>query len=260
MFVSHTHSLPITTGSGQTTTHYSSSYLCISKLPDYQIWHAQISPRVTQTHITHSTRINYPGQSNTSPKLRWTGNSPIWGKITVPTGVSYTYDHPTHTQIWLRKSYEYKYSTLRTATTSVLFQRMIDRMFDHYILLWPLENSSPEYTRANTPNNTPDRTFIGVRELTQTVNVLDLNNVNNTQNSSKVSPQQNLPGTGQPSEVNDGESPERHTHVAFYFADGCHVVAVVVPVVRRRSVHLMMSRSGQPALLSPLYVVKRSSL
>jgi len=30
MFASHTHSLPITTGSGQTTTHYSSSYLCIS--------------------------------------------------------------------------------------------------------------------------------------------------------------------------------------------------------------------------------------
>ena len=88
---------------------------------------------------------------------------------------------------------------------------MIDSMFDHYILLWPLENSSPEYTRANTPNNTSDRTFIGVRELTQTVNVLDLNNVNNTQNSSKVSPQQNLPGTGQQSEVSDGESPERHT-------------------------------------------------
>jgi len=87
---------------------------------------------------------------------------------------------------------------------------MIDRMFDHYILLWPLENSSPEYTRANTPNNTPDRTFISVREHTQTVNVLDLNNVNNTQNSSKVSPQQILPDTGQQSEINDVESPERH--------------------------------------------------
>ena len=131
----HTHSLPITTGSGQTTTHYSSSYLCISKLPDYQIWHAQISPRVTQTHITHSTRINYPGQSNTSPKPRWTGNSPTWGKITVPTGVSFIYDHPTHTPHRFGYANLTTTPTLRTATNARLFKRMIDRMFDHYILL-----------------------------------------------------------------------------------------------------------------------------
>jgi len=60
MFSTHTHSLPITTGSGQTTTHYSSSYLCISKLPDYQIWLHKSHPWVTQTLISHSTRINYP--------------------------------------------------------------------------------------------------------------------------------------------------------------------------------------------------------
>jgi len=51
MFSSHTHSLPIPTGSGQTTTHYSSSYLCISKLPNYQIWLRKSFHRVTQTHI-----------------------------------------------------------------------------------------------------------------------------------------------------------------------------------------------------------------
>ena len=83
-------------------------------------------------------------------------------------------------------------------------------MVDPYISLWHLETSSPEHARANPTKYTSDRTFIGVRELTQTVNVLELNNVNNTQNSSDVSPQQNLPGTGQQSEVNDGESPERH--------------------------------------------------
>jgi len=85
-------------------------------------------------------------------------------------------------------------------------------MVDPYISLWHLETSSPEHARANPTKYTSDRTFIGVRELTQTVNVLDLNNVNNTQNSSNVSPQQNLPGTGQQSEVNDGESPERHIY------------------------------------------------
>jgi len=154
MFALHTHSLPITTGSGQTTTHYSSSYLCISKLPNYQIWLMQISPpnhRVTQTHITHSTRINYPSQSNTSPKLRWTGNSPIWGKTTVPTGVSSKYDHPTHTQIWPMQ-------ILRVQTLQLYvppqphrsFKRTIDHKVDRYILLKLLETSLLEYTRNDT--------------------------------------------------------------------------------------------------------------
>jgi len=55
-----THSLPITTGSGQTTRLYSSSYLCISKLPTIRFDLRKSHHRVTQTHITHSTRISYP--------------------------------------------------------------------------------------------------------------------------------------------------------------------------------------------------------
>ena len=151
----HTHSLPITTGSGQTTTHYSSSYLCISNCPTIRFDLCKSHHRVTQTHITHSTRINYPGQSNTntSPKLRWTGNSPIWGKITVPTGVSSIYDYPgTHTDL--------AYANLTSINTPTLqlylppqphrsFKRTIDHMIDRYILLWRLENSSLEYTRDN---------------------------------------------------------------------------------------------------------------
>jgi len=59
MFPSHTHSLPITTGSGQTTPHYSSSYLFISKLPTIRFDYTNL----TLSHLdsyTHSTKINYP--------------------------------------------------------------------------------------------------------------------------------------------------------------------------------------------------------
>jgi len=42
-------------------------------------------------------RHKLSGQSYTSPILRWTGNSPIWGKITVPTRGSSMYDSPPHT-------------------------------------------------------------------------------------------------------------------------------------------------------------------
>ena len=94
-----THSLPITTRSGQTTTHYSSSYLCISKLPNYQIWPPQISQPSHPDSYNPLYQDKLPGQSNTSPKLRWTGNSPLWGKITVPTGVSSIYDYSTHTDL-----------------------------------------------------------------------------------------------------------------------------------------------------------------
>jgi len=104
MFALRTHSLPIATGSGQTTTHYSSSYLCISKLPNYQIWFTQISPLSHPDSYNTLYQDRLSGQSNTSPKLRWTGNSPIWGEITVPTGVSSTYMTTPHTQIWLSKS------------------------------------------------------------------------------------------------------------------------------------------------------------
>ena len=122
---------------------------------------------------------------------------------------------PLHTPIWPTPTTQplKRYPTIRTARNVRLNKRTIDRMVDPYIPLWHLETSSPEHSRANPTKYTSDRTFSNFRELTQTVNVLDLNNVNNTQNSSNVSPQQNLPGTGQQSEVNDGESPERHTFI-----------------------------------------------
>ena len=56
-------------------------------------------------------------------------------------------------------------------------KRTIDRMVDPYIVLWPLETSSPEYTRANTLM-LHQQIFENQQE---TVDVLDLNNVNNTQ-------------------------------------------------------------------------------
>ena len=70
-------------------------------------------------------------------------------------GLIYIYDHPTHTDL-AKQIFKYKYSTptLRTATTSRSFKRTINRMLHHYILLWHLENSSPEYTRVNTTKYT----------------------------------------------------------------------------------------------------------
>ena len=107
-----------------------------------------------------------------------------------------------------------------------------------YIPLWHLETSSPEHARANPTKYTSDRTFSNFRELTQTVNVLDLNNVNNTQNSCNVSPQQNLPGTGQQSEVNDGESPERHRHFKclLHWPLKCVLLLEIVSTIRLRIV------------------------
>ena len=149
MFAWHTHSLPITTGSGQTTTHYSSSYLCISKLPNYQIRSTQISPPSHPDLYNTLYQDKLSGQSNTSPKLRWTGNSPIWGKFTVPAGVSSIYDHPTHTDL--------AYANLTSKILQLYvppqphrsFQRTIDHIVDRYILLKLLETSLPEYTRNN---------------------------------------------------------------------------------------------------------------
>ena len=150
MFASHTHSLPITTGSGQTTTHYSSSYLCISKLPNYQIWPLQILPPSHPDSYNTLYQDTLSGQGNTSPKLKWTGNSPIRGKITIPTGVSSIYDHPTHTDLTYANLTSRNTPTLRTATTSLLVERTIDHMVDRYILLKLLETSLREYTRNDT--------------------------------------------------------------------------------------------------------------
>ena len=165
MFTSHTHSLPITTGSGQTTRHYSSSYLCISKLPNYQIWLMQILPPSHPDSDNTLYQDKLSGQSNTSPKLRWTGNSPIWGKITVPTGVSYEYDHPTHTDLAYANLTSKNTPTLRTATTSPLVQEN-DRPHG-----WPLYTplaSRKFHSRiyqSQYTNNTSDRTFAGILEL-----------------------------------------------------------------------------------------------
>ena len=140
MFALHTHSLPITIGSGQTTTHYSSSYLCISTLPNYQIWPPQISQPSHPDSYNPLYQDKLPSQSKTSPKLRWTGNSPIWGKITVPTGVSSIYDHHTHTDLAYANLTTNNTPTLRTATTSPLVQEN-DR-----------PHSRPLYTPQTTRN------------------------------------------------------------------------------------------------------------
>ena len=69
-----------------------------SKLPNYQIRLTQISPPSHPDSYNTLYQDRLSSQSNTSPKLRWTGNSPIWGKITVPTRGSSIYDSHTHTQ------------------------------------------------------------------------------------------------------------------------------------------------------------------
>jgi len=136
----HTHSLPITTGSGQTTTHYSSSYLCISKLPNYQIWLTQISPLSHPDSYNTLYQDKLSGQSNTSPKLRWTGNSPIWGKITVPTGVTSIYDYPTRTDL--------TYANLTTESSRLI--QHSDYTYRHKLTL-VLENDQPHRRPLYTP-------------------------------------------------------------------------------------------------------------
>jgi len=139
-----THSLPITTGSGQTSTHYSISYLCISRLLIYQIWSMQILPP------------SHPA-----------GNSPIGGKITVPTGVSFIYDHPTtRTQPTVRLESITEFTTVNPVQSlpyvptqrhrSFKRKRTIDHIVDHYIPLGHLEKSSPEHTKVNATKYTYD--------------------------------------------------------------------------------------------------------
>jgi len=58
--------------------------------------YANLTQWVTATHNS-LYRLKLSGQSYTSPILRWTGNSPMWEKITVQTRGSSMYDFPTHT-------------------------------------------------------------------------------------------------------------------------------------------------------------------
>jgi len=77
----HTHSLPITTGSGQTNIYCYSSYLYIRKLPTVRFDLCKSHP---MSNIYSHTSLCWPkvsSQSYTSPILRWTGNSPIWTKL-----------------------------------------------------------------------------------------------------------------------------------------------------------------------------------
>jgi len=88
----YTHSLPITTGSGQTNTHCYSSYLYIRKLPTVRFDLCKSHP---MSNIYSYTSLCWPkvsSQSYTSPILRWTGNSPIWGKITALLWVHLYYE------------------------------------------------------------------------------------------------------------------------------------------------------------------------
>ena len=142
MFSSHTHSLPITTGSGQTTTPYRSIYLYIRILPNCQIWPTQISPDEYSYSYNSLYRPELSGQSYTSPILRWTGNSPIWGHY-YRTNYGFIYVWLPHTPDCSARLtnhiYHSKFSKLpRTYVPpqSLLGKdRTIDRMVDRYIVL-----------------------------------------------------------------------------------------------------------------------------
>ena len=87
-------SLPVTTGSDQTNTHCYSSYLYIRKLPTVRFELCKSQPMNNSYSYTSLCWPKLSSQSYTSPILRWTGNSPIWGQITVPTMGSSTYESP----------------------------------------------------------------------------------------------------------------------------------------------------------------------
>ena len=92
----------------QTTYHnwIRSDYYTLSQLLSMYKKTAQLSD-LTYANLTQMSnqdsynslyRHKLPGQSDTSPILRWTGNSPIWGKITVLTrGFIYIWLPHTHT-------------------------------------------------------------------------------------------------------------------------------------------------------------------
>ena len=71
--------------------------------------YANLTQMSTQDSYDSLYRLKLSGQSDTSPILRWTGNSPIWGKITVPT--TSTDDSPTHAELaYANPANKYDYS------------------------------------------------------------------------------------------------------------------------------------------------------
>ena len=97
----HTHSLPVTTGPGQTNIHCCSSYLYISKLPTVRFDLCKSHPMSINYSNNSLCWPKLSSQSYTSPILRWTGNSPIWGQITVQTRGSSIYESPTQPTVRL---------------------------------------------------------------------------------------------------------------------------------------------------------------
>jgi len=71
-------------------------------------------------------RHKLSGQSYTSPILRWTGNSPIWGTITVPTRGSSIYDSPQPT-VRLDSTTKYTTVNLVLPRTCVPSQSLLTR-------------------------------------------------------------------------------------------------------------------------------------
>ena len=125
--------------------------------------YANLTQMSNQDSYNSLYRLKLSGQSDTSSILRWTGNSPIWGKITVPTRGSSTDDSPTHADLAyanLAKQVRLLQSYLPTQHRSP--KRTINRMFDRYILLWHLEKSSLEHTRTDTANYTCDRNLTDI--------------------------------------------------------------------------------------------------
>jgi len=124
--------------------------------------YANLTQMSNQDSYNSLYRLKLSGQSNTSPILRWTGNSPIWGKITVPTRGSSTDDSPTHADLAyanLVNKYDYSNPT---------YQHNIahPRENDQPHVRPHLEKSSLEYTRTDTANYTCDRNVTDILEST----------------------------------------------------------------------------------------------
>jgi len=82
--------------------------------------YANLTQMSTQDSYNSLYRLKLSGQSDTSPILRWTGNSPIWGKITVPTRGSSTDDSPIHADLtYANLATKYDYSNPTYHTTSL---------------------------------------------------------------------------------------------------------------------------------------------
>jgi len=107
--------------------------------------YANLTQMSNQDSYNSLYRYKLSGQSDTSPILRWTSNSPIWGKITVPTRGSSIYDSPTHTDLAyanLAQRVRLLQPYLQTQHRSP--KRTFNRMFDRYIDFEHLEKSNLE--------------------------------------------------------------------------------------------------------------------